>query len=92
VACSKAGLFAGRRFELTGHADPRGDPDFNRRLALRRAHAVGDYLVRRGVPQSCIEVRSQGEEQLVGSNGESWFFDRRVEISLLPDQESTQHD
>lgn len=91
VACSKAGLFAGRRLEVTGHADPRGNSEFNRRLALRRAHAVEDYLVSRGVPPSRIKIRSHGEEKLVGPGAENWFFDRRVEISLLPELELAQH-
>lgn len=56
---------------LTGHADRVGTEDYNMDLSLRRASAVGDYLVQNaGVPAQAIEISGRGEsEPLVGCEG-----------------------
>jgi len=37
---------SGLSFEIDGHADPRGGPDYNMRLSQERAESVVEYLVR----------------------------------------------
>lgn len=39
-----------------GYADSRGDPELNEQVAMQRAEAVRDELVRMGVPEGRIEV------------------------------------
>lgn len=73
------------RLILRGHADETGNVDYNYRLTDRRAVAVRDYLVDRGVPVAQIEVFSRGE---LGPVDENWAREgrarnRRVEIYLV---------
>jgi outer membrane protein OmpA-like peptidoglycan-associated protein len=71
---------------LVGHADPRGDRQFNLSLSKRRAEAVRDYLAQHGVSAQ-IGVQGVGSDQpfdaaLLGrpvSQDEAWALDRRVE-------------
>ena len=54
--------------DIIGHTDSVGGSRANDRLGLRRATAVGDYYVSRGVNDQTIGVASQGENQPVASN------------------------
>ena len=47
---------------VVGHTDTAGDIDYNMRLSTRRALAVADQLVEKGVDQSFIQTTSHGEE------------------------------
>lgn len=46
---------------VTGHADVRGSNAYNERLGARRADAVRDYLIGKGVADERIEILSRGE-------------------------------
>jgi outer membrane protein OmpA-like peptidoglycan-associated protein len=48
---------------LTGHADPRGKPEYNQALSERRVARVKAFLVEQGVPADHIETQGLGEEQ-----------------------------
>ena len=48
---------------LSGHADPRGGPVYNKGLTDRRVGRTKDYLVEHGVPADHIDTKSFGEEQ-----------------------------
>ena len=48
---------------LSGHADPRGGPEYNKGLTDRRVGRAKDYLVEHGVPADHIDTKSFGEEQ-----------------------------
>ncbi len=48
---------------VVGHADKSGPNDYNQKLAQRRANAVRDALVQRGVPANIISVSSRGEDE-----------------------------
>ena len=50
---------------VTGHTDRIGTQQNNQRLSERRADAVRDYLVRRGVPKDRIETLGRGKTQPV---------------------------
>jgi outer membrane protein OmpA-like peptidoglycan-associated protein len=50
----------GARFVVTGHADSTGNDVYNLALSRRRAQAVADWLVQRGVAASRIEVVGAG--------------------------------
>ena len=51
----------GARVHITGFTDQAGSEDSNRKLSDRRARAVGDYLVSRGVPATQLEVTASGK-------------------------------
>ena len=50
---------------VTGHTDRIGTQAYNQRLSERRADAVRNYLVERGVPRDKIETLGMGKTQPV---------------------------
>ena len=50
------------RITLTGHADPRGTPEFNQKLSERRVARAKAFLVEQGVPEANIDTQAVGEE------------------------------
>lgn len=81
VAAQVAAHPAPCRLRLVGHADPSGPADYNLELSRRRAEAVADALVARGLAREALEVGGLGEaEPLEGAAAES----RRVEIRTAP--------
>ena len=70
---------------VEGHTDSVGDDIFNRRLSERRAQAVVDYLVGRGVERDRLEAVGFGESDPVASNdtAEGRQLNRRIEVNLL---------
>jgi peptidoglycan-associated lipoprotein len=82
--CMKNGALKGRKLMLVGHADPRGEPDYNLSLGGRRADSVRQAIGAFGAPQGSMDVSSRGEVDARGSDTESWAKDRRVDIKLQP--------
>ena len=64
-----------------GYADLQGNADFNRDLSLKRANAVRDRLIAKGVPASRLTVNHFGEDTSKAAKDDLWKS-RRVEISL----------
>ena len=50
---------------VTGHTDRIGSQQYNQKLSERRADAVRDYLVSKGVPRDKIETLGMGKTQPV---------------------------
>ena len=48
---------------VTGHTDPIGTQAYNQKLSERRADAVRDYLVSKGVAKDKIETLGMGKTQ-----------------------------
>ena len=69
-----------------GHTDSQGSDSSNQSLSERRAKAVANYLLQKGVAAARIETIGFGEMQPVSDNGTSAgrALNRRVEISLFP--------
>src|SRR5690606_12962696 len=78
----------GRNIVIEGHTDSTGDAGYNRGLSRKRAAAVRDALVQRGVDGSRIEIRALGEEFPVATNETTAGrqLNRRVEIVLSDEQ------
>jgi len=71
--------------EIFGHTDNTGNADTNRSLSQRRADAVADYLIRKGIPRERVYARGYGELYPIANNGtqEGRLQNRRVEIHLF---------
>ena len=71
---------------IEGHTDSRGARSYNRDLAERRARAVRDYLVSRGMSSEQFAVDGVGPDRPVADNrsAEGRANNRRVEIVLPP--------
>jgi outer membrane protein OmpA-like peptidoglycan-associated protein len=72
----------GTRFVVEGHTDSRGSAALNQDLSKRRADAVRQYLVSRGVPEDRISAEGRGASSPVADNetAEGRANNRRVEI------------
>ena len=70
------------RVRIEGHTDSAGGADSNRQLSQRRAQAVADWLVARGVAASRLEAVGLGEDRPVAPNDTARGRERnrRVEI------------
>ncbi len=68
----------------TGHTDSIGTEAYNQKLSERRAAAVKDYLVSKGMPASKITTIGKGELQPVATNktAEGRQKNRRVDIEF----------
>lgn len=53
------------KFEISSHCDSRGSYEYNDDLSSKRAKAVVDYLISKGVPRSIIVSKGYGERQLL---------------------------
>lgn len=71
--------------EIFGHTDNVGDSRNNFSLSQRRASAVAEYLVRRGIPRERVFSRGFGEQYPLASNASESgrLKNRRVEIHLF---------
>ena len=68
---------------LTGQADKQGNAEYNIKLALKRAKAVGDLMVANGIKASQVIARTRGEAFSDAFGGGANEADRRVEIKIL---------
>ncbi len=68
----------------TGHTDSVGSDAYNQKLSERRAGAVKDYLVSKGIPAAKITTIGKGESQPVATNktAEGRQKNRRVDIEF----------
>ena len=68
----------------TGHTDSVGTEAYNQKLSERRAAAVKEYLVSKGIPASKITTLGKGESQPVATNKtkEGRQKNRRVDIEF----------
>lgn len=75
--------YAGKTIRISGHTD--SDPirksghDSNYHLAFKRAYAVREYLLSRGVPATRMYLASYGPDRPAGSKQQS----RRVEVTVV---------
>jgi len=65
---------------IEGHADEQGTRDYNLRLSQRRAAAVRDYMVTKGLPDGRLSIIPFGKERPIEvcSNERCWSQNRRA--------------
>jgi len=70
---------------IEGYTDDIGSKAYNEKLALRRAMAVKDYLVRQGIDAQRIEVVGFGKEKFIAENNTSIgrLTNRRAEFIVI---------
>lgn len=69
---------------IEGNCDERGTREYNMALGARRANAVRDYLVGRGVAAGRIETVSYGKERPMdpGTGEDAWAHNRNGHTTL----------
>lgn len=72
--------------EVAGHTDSVGTDAYNQALSERRANAVGNYLMSRGLMRDRFIIVGAGESRPIASNDteSGRAQNRRVEITLVP--------
>ena len=75
-----------RNVIVEGHTDSQGARSFNMDLATKRAQAVRDYIVSRGLPSETVKAVGIGPDRPIGENNtpEGRANNRRVEIVVSP--------
>jgi len=82
ATCFTTGPLKGREMRLVGHADNRGEEDYNMVLGQRRADNVKGAIVSAGMTAEKALTTSRGELDATGSDETTWAKDRRVDIVL----------
>ncbi len=74
-----------RNVSVEGHTDSSGSDTYNLALSQRRADAVGNYLISRGIAGTRVAARGFGESVPVASNDNAAGRqqNRRVEVVIL---------
>jgi peptidoglycan-associated lipoprotein len=81
--CFVSGPLKGSKgMRLVGHADPRGETEYNLALGQKRAGGVGEYLGTKGLEKSRIQTLSKGAFEATGTDEEGWAQDRKVDVTL----------
>ncbi|NOJ99271.1 OmpA family protein, partial [Corallococcus coralloides] len=80
--------FPDRKLIIEGHTDSVGGDAYNQELSERRAQAVQNALVQRGVAPDRITARGYGKTYPVADNAspEGRAMNRRVEIVIADDK------
>lgn len=82
AVCFSTGPLKGREMRLVGHADPRGESEYNMVLGDRRASNVKNAIAQEGLAAERIATTSRGEMDATGTDEASWARDRRVDVML----------
>ena len=71
--------------EISGHTDNIGSPEYNQKLSERRAKAVADYIISKGINPNRIIVVGYGMTRPIAFNNteEGRAMNRRVEFKVL---------
>jgi len=77
---------------VEGHTDSAGADTYNMGLSQRRAQAVTDYLVNKGVSSGRFTTKWYGEEQPVDDNNTAAgkANNRRVELAIIASEDLKQ--
>lgn len=73
------------RLQITGACDERGSDRYNLALGTRRATAVRDYLVGKGIDAARLDGLSSGEKSPIdaGRGEAAWAQNRRAEFVIV---------
>lgn len=80
----------GDKFLISGFTDSRGSQEYNKDLSERRARAVVDALVKRGVSKNILKARGGGKNIAIANTDATDIVrrgDRKVTIEIINNQE-----
>lgn len=82
-----SGQYPSLKVDVSGHTDWIGTDAYNQALSERRANAVKEYLLRKGVDATRVRTYAYGESQPVAPNAtpEGRALNRRAEIRTNAD-------
>ena len=73
------------KIEVAGHTDDVGDDDANMTLSQKRAEAVRNYLIKKGIDATRLKAKGYGETQPIAHNttAEGRQQNRRTEARVI---------
>jgi peptidoglycan-associated lipoprotein len=80
--CFSTGPLKDKTMLLVGHADKRGDENYNLALGGQRADNVKKVIATEGLNADKIQTSSRGEMDSTGEDEAGWAKDRRVDVKL----------
>ena len=80
--CFISGPLKGKSMKMVGHADPRGEVEYNLALGQKRAGSVAGFLAKKGLEDGRMDTSSKGEFEATGTDEAGWAADRKVEVLL----------
>lgn len=87
IVSSCKDVIANRGIQVSGHTDNVGNDAYNQNLSQRRADAVRDYFVQKGIDGALVKSMGYGESKPVASNdneaGRSQ--NRRITFEISPE-------
>ena len=85
VVYAKYAKVPGARIIVEGHTDSSGSAAYNQELSERRAEAVREYFVSKGMPADRLEAVGYGESmpRVSNSTPEGKSMNRRVDIRIV---------
>lgn len=74
--------------EVQGHTDSKGSESYNKKLSERRASAVSNYLLGKGIPSSRISIVGYGENapKYTNDTEDGRSKNRRVEFMITANE------
>ena len=77
---------------IEGHTDNTGTPAYNMDLSKKRAYAVSDYLVAKGVSSGRMNIKWYGDTQpkVPNDNDANRAQNRRVELGIMANDQMKQ--
>jgi outer membrane protein OmpA-like peptidoglycan-associated protein len=74
------------QIEISGHTDNVGSDTYNQTLSLKRAQAVKNWLVKKGIASNRMKTVGKGENEPMASNetDEGRAENRRIEFFVFP--------
>jgi len=78
------------RVRIEGHTDDRGNDDWNQELSQKRADAVRDYLIGKGIDAARLEAIGYGKSRpkVEGRSKKARDLNRRVEFVIIGDADA----
>ena len=83
--------FPGQRFVVAGHTDSRGSDAYNDKLSLRRAKAVQELLIKKGISRDDLVLKAYGKRKLLiedAQTEEEHAQNRRVEVTFFNEEDN----
>jgi OOP family OmpA-OmpF porin len=73
------------KVEISGHTDDQGTDAYNQQLSLKRAKAVGNYLISKGVPATRLKEVGYGSKKPLKQNDSeiNRQVNRRIEFRIV---------
>ncbi len=74
------------KVEVAGHTDSRGSERYNMSLSQRRANAVRDYLIGKGIAADRLTTKAYGESQPIADNATDEGRSKNRRVELVPQE------